>query len=161
MAKQITRSEYEKLEKELARLKNEGREEIAQKLQEARSHGDLSENAEYDEARNDQAKLEEDIAQRERELDAVEVVDDNYFKEGVVHIGSTVVVEDEGNRYTCFIGSSTDMDDVIAVTDDSPVGAALIGKKKGDKIKVAIPSGKTVSMKVISTEYINPKEDNG
>ena len=80
MAKQITRSEYEKLEKELEYLKNQGREEIAQKLQEARSHGDLSENAEYDEARNDQAKLEEDIAQREKELDSVEIVDDNFFK---------------------------------------------------------------------------------
>ena len=159
MAKQITRSEYEKLQRELARLKNEGREEIARKLQEARSHGDLSENAEYDEARNDQAKLEEDISQRERELDTVEVVDDNFFKEGVVHIGSTVVIEDDGIQYTCFIGSSTDIPGAIAVTDDSPVGSALMGKKKGDKFKVTIPSGKTVTMKVISTEYIKNQGD--
>ena len=153
MAKQITRSEYEKLEKELEYLKNQGREEIAQKLQEARSHGDLSENAEYDEARNDQAKLEEDIAQREKELDSVEIVDDNFFKKGVVHIGSTVVVEDDGEEIICFIGSSTDIPGAIAVTDDSPVGSALLGKKKGDKIKVQTPSGKTITMKVISTQY--------
>ena len=153
MAKQITRSEYEKLEKELEYLKNQGREEIAQKLQEARSHGDLSENAEYDEARNDQAKLEEDIAQREKELDSVEIVDDNFFKKGVVHIGSTVVVEDDGEEIICFIGSSTDIPGAIAVTDDSPVGSALLGKKKGDKIKVQTPSGDTITMKVISTQY--------
>ena len=153
MAKQITRSEYEKLEKELEYLKNQGREEIAQKLQEARSHGDLSENAEYDEARNDQAKLEEDIAQREKELDSVEIVDDNFFKKGVVHIGSTVVVEDDGEEIICFIGSSTDIPGAIAVTDDSPVGSALLGKKKGDKIKVLTPSGKTITMKVLSTQY--------
>jgi transcription elongation factor GreA len=153
MAKQITRSEYEKLEKELEYLKNQGREEIAQKLQEARSHGDLSENAEYDEARNDQAKLEEDIAQREKELDSVEIVDDNFFKKGVVHIGSTVVVEDDGEEIICFIGSSTDIPGAIAVTDDSPVGSALLGKKKGDKIKVQTPSGETITMKVISTQY--------
>ncbi len=153
MAKQITRSEYEKLEKELEYLKNQGREEIAQKLQEARSHGDLSENAEYDEARNDQAKLEEDIAQREKELDSVEIVDDNFFKKGVVHIGSTVVVEDDGEEIICFIGSSTDIPGAIAVTDDSPVGSALLGKKKGDKIKVQTPSGKTITMKVVSTQY--------
>ena len=80
MAKQITQSEFEKKQKELAYLKKEGREDIAQKLQEARSHGDLSENAEYDEARNDQAKLEEKISQLERELDTVEVVSDDFFE---------------------------------------------------------------------------------
>ena len=154
MAKQITRSEFEKLQKELDYLKNQGREEIAQKLQEARSHGDLSENAEYDEARNDQAKLEEDIAQRERELDSVEVVEDNFFKKGTVHIGSTVVIEDDGEQLICFIGSSTDIPGAIAVTDDSPVGSALIGKKKGDKIKVLTPSGKTITMKVLNTDYV-------
>ena len=153
MAKQITRTEFERKMKELERLKKEGREEIAQKLQEARSHGDLSENAEYDEARNDQAKLEEDIAQREKELDSVEIVDDNFFKKGVVHIGSTVVVEDDGEEIICFIGSSTDIPGAIAVTDDSPVGSALLGKKKGDKIKVQTPSGETITMKVISTQY--------
>ncbi len=153
MARQITRSEFEKLQEELDYLKNQGREEIAQKLQEARSHGDLSENAEYDEARNDQAKLEEDIAQRERELDSVEVVEDNFFKKGIVHVGSTVVVEDDGDEIICFIGSSTDIPGAIAVTDDSPVGSALIGKKKGDKIKVLTPSGKTITMKVLNTDY--------
>ena len=80
MAKQITRTEFERKMKELERLKKEGREEIAQKLQEARSHGDLSENAEYDEARNDQAKLEEQIAQLEIDLDTVEVVSDDFFQ---------------------------------------------------------------------------------
>lgn len=153
MARQITRSEFEKIEKELAYLKKEGREEIAQKLQEARSHGDLSENAEYDEARNDQAKLEEKISQLEKELDSVEIVSDDFFKEGFVHIGSIVEVEDNGEIITCVIGSSTDLEGAIAVSDDSPVGSALLGKKAGAKVKVNLPSGEIVTMKVISTEY--------
>ncbi|MCQ2476733.1 MAG: transcription elongation factor GreA [Clostridia bacterium] len=153
MAKQITRSEFEKLQKELAYLKKEGREDIAQKLEEARSHGDLSENAEYDEARNDQARLEENIAQLELELDTVEVVDDNFFEQGVVHIGSLVTLDDNGEIMKCFIGSSTDLEDTIAVSDDSPVGSALLGKKAGDIIDVTVPSGAVISMKVISTEY--------
>ena len=74
-------------------------------------------------------------------------------KKGVVHIGSTVVVEDDGEEIICFIGSSTDIPGAIAVTDDSPVGSALLGKKKGDKIKVQTPSGKTITMKVVSTQY--------
>lgn len=153
MAKQITRSEFEKIEKELAYLKKEGREEIAQKLQEARSHGDLSENAEYDEARNDQAKLEEKISQLEKELASVEIVSDDFFQEGFVHIGSIVKVEDNGEIITCVIGSTTDLEGAIAVSDDSPVGSALLGKKAGAKVKVNLPSGETVTMKVISTEY--------
>ncbi|MBR0112443.1 MAG: GreA/GreB family elongation factor [Clostridia bacterium] len=153
MAKQITQSEYDKKQKELAYLKKEGREDIAQKLQEARSHGDLSENAEYDEARNDQAKLEEKISQLERELDSVEVVSDDFFEHGVVHIGSVVEVDDSGEIVKVIIGSTSEDDDIISITDDSPVGAALIGKKAGDKIKVVLPSGETATMKVISTEY--------
>ncbi len=153
MAKQITRTEFERKMKELERLKKEGREEIAQKLQEARSHGDLSENAEYDEARNDQAKLEEQIAQLEKEIDTVLVVDDEKFKKGVVHIGSIVEVDDNGEIVKVIIGSTSDDDDIISITDDSPVGAALIGKKAGDKIKVTLPSGEIATMKVLSTEY--------
>jgi transcription elongation factor GreA len=153
MAKQITQSEFDKKQKELAYLKKEGREDIAQKLQEARSHGDLSENAEYGEARNDQAKLEEKISQLERELDTVEVVSDDFFEHGVVHIGSVVEVDDNGERVKVIIGSTSEDDDIISITDDSPVGAALIGKKAGDKIKVVLPSGETATMKVISTEY--------
>ena len=153
MAKQITRTEFERKMKELERLKKEGREEIAQKLQEARSHGDLSENAEYDEARNDQAKLEEQIAQLEKEIDTVLVVDDEKFKKGVVHIGSIVEVDDNGEIVKVIIGSTSDDDDIISITDDSPVGAALMGKKAGDKIKVTLPSGEIATMKVLSTEY--------
>lgn len=152
MAKQITRSEFEKLEKELAFLKKEGREEIAQKLEEARSHGDLSENAEYDEARNDQAKLEENIAQLEKELDSIEVVSDDYFESGVVHIGSFVTIEDNGDIINCVIGSSSDDPSILSVSDDSPVGSAALGKRAGDLIYVTVPSGAVIEMKIIATE---------
>ncbi len=153
MAKQITQTEFDKKQKELAYLKKEGREEIALKLQEARSHGDLSENAEYDEARNDQARLEEKIAQLEQEIDTVEVVSDDFFEHGVVHVGSVVEVDDNGEVVKVIIGSTSEDDDIISITDDSPVGAALIGKRAGDKIKVNLPSGEVTTMKVLSTEY--------
>ena len=153
MAKKITKSEFEKMEKELAYLKKEGREEIAQKLQEARSHGDLSENAEYDEARNDQAKLEEQIAQLELDLDTVEVVSDDFFQKGVVHVGSTVEIQDGDEVVKCIIGSTSDDDSIISVSDDSPVGMAVIGKKKGQKFDVVLPNGSVVKMKVLSTSY--------
>ncbi len=153
MARQVTRSEFEKMSKRLARLKKEGREEIAAKLQEARSHGDLSENAEYDEARNDQAKLEEEIAQLEKEVDTVEIVEDDVFEHGVVHIGSIVELEDEGVVERYIIGSTSDDDTIIVISDDSPVGKAIIGKKAGESFNVALPSGEVAVMKVISTEY--------
>lgn len=153
MARKVTQAEYDKLSKKLAYLKKEGREEIAAKLQEARSHGDLSENAEYDEARNDQAKLEEEIAQLEKDLKDIEVLADDTFKKGTVHIGSVVEIEDQGEVLRCIIGSSSDDDTMIVISDDSPVGKAIIGKKAGQKFDVVLPSGETATMKVISTSY--------
>ena len=157
MARQITKSDYEQNEKKLAYLKREGREEIAQKLQEARSHGDLSENAEYDEARNDQAKLEEEIDQLEKFLASVEIVDDDFFVKGVVHVGSIVEIIDGDEVIKCIIGSSSDDPDIIAVSDDSPVGQAVIGLKKGDIAHITLPNGSTVDMKVKSTTYKTSK----
>jgi transcription elongation factor GreA len=158
MAKQITQEEFDKLKKKLNSLKNEGRAEIALKLDEARSHGDLSENAEYDEARNDQAKLEDSILQLERELEEVEIVDDDFFQKGTVHVGSLVTIDDGGEEIKCFIGSMTDLEDVIAITDDSPVGMAVMGKKKGDEVIVNAPSGSR-KIKIINTEYKKNKKD--
>ncbi len=153
MAKKVTQTEFDRMSKKLAYLKKEGREEIAARLQEARSHGDLSENAEYDEARNDQAKLEEEISQLEKDIDTVEIVDEDFFEQGVVHIGSLVELEDEGEILRCVIGSSSDDDTLIIISDDSPVGSAIIGKKAGESFKVNLPSGEVATMKVISTEY--------
>lgn len=153
MARQITKSDFEENQKKLAYLKREGREEIAQRLQEARSHGDLSENAEYDEARNDQAKLEEEIDQLEKFLANVEVVEDDFFVKGVVHVGSIVEIVDGDEVMKCVIGSNSDDPDIIAVSDDSPVGQAVLGKKKGDVVSVALPNGEVVEMKVKSTTY--------
>lgn len=159
MAKQITRSEKEKLEKKLAYLEKEGRDDIAAKLQEARSHGDLSENAEYDEARNDQAKLEEEIAQLKLELDSVEVVDDSTFKRGVVHTGSVVEIEDiaEGDVIKCIIGGSSDDPEIMAISDDSPVGLAVMGHKAGETVDVILPNGTVTQMKIKSTKYDKKK----
>ena len=89
-----TREDYEKLSAELNRLKTEGRDDIAEKIKEARSHGDLSENAEYDEAMNEQAKMEAEIAKLEADLRNAKILDEEELTTEVVHIGAKVKLLD-------------------------------------------------------------------
>jgi len=90
---------------------------------------------------------------KRQDIDTVEIVDEDFFEQGVVHIGSLVELEDEGEILRCVIGSSSDDDTLIIISDDSPVGSAIIGKKAGETFKVNLPSGEVATMKVISTEY--------
>ena len=83
----------------------------------------------------------------------MEVVSDDFFQKGVVHVGSTVEIQDGDEVIKCIIGSTSDDDSVISVSDDSPVGMAVIGKKKGQKFDVVLPNGTVVKMKVLSTSY--------
>jgi transcription elongation factor GreA len=146
MARQITRSEFEKLQEELDYLKNQGREEIAQKLQEARSHGDLSENAEYDEARNEQSRLEEEIRNLEYTLEHAEIIQNLSADE--VSTGCTVVLNRApfGNQpqkvETLRIVGRTEADyDQQKIADDSPIGKAVLGKRVGETFIVEAPIG--------------------
>ena len=133
----FTREDYNKLSAELNRLKTEGRDDIAEKIKEARSHGDLSENAEYDEAMNEQAKMEAEIAKLEADLRNAKILDEKELTTESIHIGSKVKLYDmdyeEEVEYK-ILGKS-DIDNGI-ISDLSPVGSAIMGKKVGDIVSV-------------------------
>ena len=145
-----TREDYEKLSAELNRLKTEGRDDIAEKIKEARSHGDLSENAEYDEAMNEQAKMEAEIAKLEADLRNAKILDETELTTEFVRIGSKVKLYDmdfeEEVEYK-ILGKS-DLDNGI-ISDLSPVGSAVMGKKVGDIAEVQTPSGKVIKMEIL------------
>ena len=140
---------YQKLVDELNYLSTTRREEIKKDIAEARSFGDLSENAEYDEARNEQAKNEARIKELEELIQHAEVVDDSQQDAKTVGLGSTVEVERNGVVTTYKIVGSNEADPFDnKISDVSPVGRGLIGAKKGDVVEVEVPSG-VISLKVV------------
>lgn len=156
----MTREGYEEAQKRLDYLINVKRPEIVVRIQEARSHGDLSENAEYDAARNEQAANEGEIAELDHRIkNAViaEESDDN----SVVHIGTVVTVYDEefGETVAYTIKGSTEADAMNnIISNESPVGAALIGQKKGDKVTVKAPDGE-YDLKILKIELKTSESD--
>lgn len=147
----FTREDYNRLSEELNRLKTEGRDDIAEKIKEARSHGDLSENAEYDEAMNEQAKLEADIAKLENDLRNAKILDESDLTTEIVHIGSKVKLLDmdfDEELEFKILGKSDIENNVIS--DLSPVGSAIMNKKVGDIAEVHTPSGKVTKMKILA-----------
>ena len=147
----FTREDYNKLSAELNRLKTEGRDDIAEKIKEARSHGDLSENAEYDEAMNEQAKMEAEISKLEAALRNAKILDEEELTTEQVHIGSKVKLLDmEYNEEVEYkILGKSDIENGI-ISDLSPVGSAVMGKKVGDIADVHTPSGAIIKMKVLA-----------
>lgn len=142
--KQISKEGFEKLQEEYTRLVTVRRAEVAQKLKEARSFGDLSENAEYDEAKNEQALLEAQIAQLEETISNAEVVDSNEISVDEIGIGSIIKIKKigDGNIETLQIVSTTEADvDAGKISDDSPIGKAAMKKKVGDVFVVEAPVG--------------------
>ena len=131
------------LEAELDQLKVEGRKEAAEKIKIAKSYGDLSENSEYDEAMNDQAKLEARISEIEYILKNAKVLDVESLGNENVHIGSVVKIVDKKKKefvYT-IVGFAQADPAAGKISDESPVGKALIGHKVGDKVTVETPNG--------------------
>lgn len=140
----LTRERLVELEKELKELKTNGRKEIAQKIAEARSHGDLSENAEYDAAKEEQGLFELKISKLEDIVSRARVIDANQFDNGKVHILSIVGIRNLKNQkiieYMLVSPEEADFQSgKISVT--SPVGQGLMGAKIGDKVKVKAPAG--------------------
>ena len=141
----ITEDEKIKLEAELKELKEIKRPEVIEHLQYARAQGDLSENAEYHEARDVQANVEERIEEIEHILRVSQVVT-HKGKSETVMVGSFVTVTKKGAKHdTIYAIGHPDAakEGVFAITADSPIGVALIGKKIGDKVSVILPSGST------------------
>ena len=140
----LTREGKLELENELDTLKNVTRKEVSEKIKEARSFGDLSENAEYDEAKNAQAENEIKIADLENKLRYAKIIDESEIDTKTVQVGNTVKILDiefdEELEYT--IVGSTEVDlSKNRISNVSPIGAALIGAKKGETVEANTPGG--------------------
>ncbi len=137
----LTQEGYDKLEVELKHLSTTRRKEVSDRLAEAISYGDLSENSEYDEAKNEQAFLEARISEIEEQLKNATIIEEKKTK-GVVQIGSTVTLSINGDKTKYTIVGVTESDPLDhKISNESPVGEAIIGKKKGEKVKVQAPGG--------------------
>lgn len=148
-----TKSSYKKLEDELQELKVVKRKEIAQKIKEAREQGDLSENAEYDAAKDEQRDIEARIDEIENILKNAEVVDKKSIDFKSIHIGCKAKVQDKAkNEVTYQIVSATEVNSrERKISYESPIGAALMGKKVGDNVTIETPGG-TIKYKVLEIE---------
>ncbi len=146
-----------KLEAELAELKSTKREEIAEKIKVARSYGDLSENSEYDEAKNEQAIVEARIAKLEQTLKNAVIVEDEAaarHDEDTIRLGTHIKVLDVelGEEMEYDIVSSIEADPMNGkISDDSPLGAALLGRQAGETVEVEAPIG-ILNYKILSVE---------
>ncbi len=140
----ITDEGLRRLEEELEELKTVKRKDIAEKIKVALSFGDLSENSEYDEAKNEQAIIEGRIAEIENQLKNVQVLDESELTNETVRIGSKILIreQDSGEEETYKIVGSTEADPMQGrISDESPVGKAMLGHMAGDVVEVEIPSG--------------------
>lgn len=152
----VTKDGYKKLIKELDQLKKVKRREVAARIKEAISYGDLSENSEYEEAKNEQAFVEGRILQLEDKVKYAKVIDDKKNNTGkTVQLGSTVTVKNLIKRSKTtqefIIVGSTESDYEKRISNESPVGNALLEKSVGDKVKVNVPAG------VVEYEIVNIK----
>ena len=151
----MTRAGLEALEKELEELKTVRRKDVAEKIKVARGFGDLSENSEYDEAKNEQGFIESRIAQLEAMLKHARVIDNDDLSLEHVSVGTHVKIEDEDGEVEEYdITGSTEADPLNGkISDESPVGHALLGKAVGEKAEVLLPSGHTVEYTVLSIAH--------
>lgn len=140
----LTAAGLQKLEDELEQLKTVKRREVAQRIKEAISFGDLSENSEYEEAKNEQAFIEGRIITLEKMLRNARVITGEELDTGMVSVGSTVKVKDlEFNEEMEFkiVGSAESDPTQNKISNESPVGVALLGKSKGSVVDVNVPAG--------------------
>ena len=156
MAKEfkISSTRLKELEDELNYLKTTREKEVAEHLKEARSFGDLSENSEYDEAKNEQAKLYGRIAEVENILAHAVIIDDSEEHTGRIGLGCTIKVQDlETNDEEIYevVGSQEANPMNGCISDDSPFGRAMIGKAEGDIVEVEAPVG-VLQFKILSVE---------
>ncbi len=151
----ITRKGIEELQRRLEYLTSTRRLEVAEQMKIARSFGDLSENAEYDEARNEQSRLEGEIASLEEKLKSAVVVEDDEMPSDAVGIGTKVTLldldENEEEVYSLFGSVESDVLKGL-ISNESPVGSALMGKKVGEEIEVTPSPGVTVRFRVLKLE---------
>jgi transcription elongation factor GreA len=147
----LTPEGLSKLKEELSHLQGDRRREVAARIKEAREFGDIAENAEYDDAKNEQAMLEAKIATMEERIRAATVVDPAELSSDIVGIGSTVHVKDEktGNssKFT-IVGSAEANPAESKLSNESPVGRALLGHKRNETVSVQVPKGPARKLKI-------------
>ncbi len=157
MAKEllISAAGLKTMQDELDYLKTVRRKELAEEIKEARSHGDLSENAEYDEAKNAQGLAENRINELEQMLKNVKLIDESELSVDVVSVGSHVRVQETGEDAEEYdIVGRTEADPINGkISDESPVGAAVVGRKVGDVVDVTLPSGAVVEYTVLEISH--------
>lgn len=149
----LTKEGKEELEKRLEYLKVEKRAEITERIKTAREFGDLSENAEYDAAKNEQAMIEGEILEIENKLKYAVIIADGAAKKGTVSLGSKVEFSDDdtGEVFVYEIVGTTEADvETGRISNESPIGNALLGHKAGDFVRISVPSGiTTVTVKKV------------
>lgn len=149
-----TKEGYKKLVDEFEYLKGEKMEEVKQRLAEARSFGDLSENSEYDEAKNEQTKVYSRITELEQVIKEAKILDDKHFKAGIVNINSVVTVKDldQKKEFTYTIVNPNEVDVFEGkISQSSPLGKSMMGQNVGDSFTVETPAG-VKRYKIISSK---------
>jgi transcription elongation factor GreA len=140
----LTKEGYEKLKQEIDYLRNDKRREVAERIRIAREFGDIAENAEYDDAKNEQAMLEHRIAQLEERLLAARVIEKKEISKDAVSVGSHVRLRDIDAKKTLeyhIVGSAEANPTENKLSNESPVGKAILGRKKGETVEVTTPRG--------------------
>ena len=151
----ITQEGLEKLKSEIEHLSTTKRREVAERIKEAREFGDISENAEYDDAKNEQALLEQRIAQLEERLRRATVIDEKEVATDEVSFGSVVHVKDQktGDSQKFQIVGSTEANPLEQkLSNESPIGKALLGHKRNDVVTVDVPRGPKKKLKITKIE---------
>ena len=151
----LTEEGFRKLKEEIEYLSTSKRREVAERIKEAREFGDISENSEYDDAKNEQAKLEKQIADLEAKLRSARVIDKKSVNTDAVGVGVVVHVKDQktdkSTKYTIVGSAEADPAD-NKLSNESPVGKALIGRKRGDVVSVPVPRGPARKLKITKIE---------
>ena len=147
----LTAEGYKKLQQEIDHLRGEKRREVAERIRVAREFGDIAENAEYDDAKNEQAMLEHKIAQLEERVLSARVITKKEISKDAVSIGSRVVLRDVKARKEVeyhIVGSAEANPAENKLSNESPVGKAIMGRKKGETVEVSAPRG-TIKFKIM------------
>ena len=151
----LTPQGLEELKTRIAFLRGERRREVAERIKEAREFGDISENSEYDDAKNEQAMMEKQISDLEEKLANARVIDESDVDTDVVSIGATVHVKDQKtDKSTKFkiVGSAEANPSDAKLSNESPVGRALLGHKRGETVTVTVPRGPARKLKITKIE---------
>ena len=151
----LTPEGYKKLKAEIELLSTEKRREVAERIRVARQFGDIAENAEYDDAKNDQMLLEHRIARLEEQLRNARVIEKKEISSDVVSVGSTVRLRDVDAKQTVeyyIVGSAEANPSENKLSNESPVGKALLGHKRNDIVSVPVPRGPARKLKITKIE---------